>query len=200
MTLIKKVFAILPLAALLVAPVGAQTTGTINVDGETNVETGLEGGAESESSVDVELGTDSLGGTISSSAQVATDADLEIFSANVATQNENVARVDIVADEVKVVYRHKGRLFGFIPVTVKSTTSVEFQADAEAEINSRLSWWSFMVAGKNYSRTEVESRIENNATIMANAQADTSASARASVAEAMIAELEAAAAASGSAN
>src|SRR3989344_4229299 len=136
----------------------------------------------------------SSGVAVVSSAQVSSESDLNIFSANVSAKDKEVAKVDINSgkdgeSEVKVVYRNKGKFLGFIPVTIKSTTVVKVKADAEVEVRSKLSWWSFLVATENYTRADIESRIKNNTTVKANARVSASAQAKAQIAEAVIAEV-----------
>lgn len=181
-----------------------ETDSKINSDAstDTNVELDLGGDVEEDDSNDVETKTESdtdtslkvnsSGVAVISSAQVNSESDLEVFSANVKAKDKKVAKVDIESEddgesEIKVIYRHNGKFLGFIPVTVKSTTIVE--AEAEAEVKSRLSWWSFLVADENYSKAELESRVKNNPMVRANARANASAQAKAQIAEAVLAEV-----------
>ena len=152
------------------------------------------------------LRLNSSGVAITSSSQVNSESDLEVFSANASIKESSVSRVDIDSDDnneetdVKVVYRHEGKFLGFIPVTIKSTTTVAAEADNETTVRSKMAWWGFLVTGTNYSRADMESRVRNNTTVQANAKANASAQAKASVAEAVIAELEAYAQANASAS
>ncbi len=181
--------------------VGTDSSIKSNTDVNAGVEIDIgndsenEGRVESNSDSNTSLKVNSSGVAIISSAQVSSESDLDIFSANVSAKDKEVAKVDINSkngeSEVKVVYRHKGKFLGFIPVTVKSTIVVEAKAGAEAEIHSKLSWWSFLVVKKNYAKAELESRIKNNATVKANARVNASAQAKAQVAEAVIAEVTA---------
>lgn len=181
---------------------------SVNTNSGINLGTGVDGNVEvylndsvdadtqTESDSSVLLRINSSGIAVTSSAQVSSEADLEVFSSNISVRDDDVARVKIESDnsnelEVKVVYKHKGRLLGFVPVTIKSTTVVEAKADAEAEVRSRMSWWGFLVAKKNYAKADLESRIKNNATVQANANVNASAAAKAQIAEAVIAEVEA---------
>ena len=149
---------------------------------------------ESNSESNTSLKVNSSGVAVVSSAQVSSESDLNIFSANVSAKDKKVAKVDINSgkdgeSEVKVVYRNKGKFLGFIPVTIKSTTVVKVKADAEVEVRSKLSWWSFLVANENYTRADIESRIKNNTTVKANARVSASAQAKAQITEAVIAEV-----------
>ncbi len=151
---------------------------------------------EVDSDTDAELKLNVFGIAVVSATQVNTDADLKVFSENVTKKNGNVAKVEVSAEgktesEVKVIYRHRGKLLGFIPVTVRSKTEVLAEADANLAVSSHLSWWSFLVAKTNYDRAELESQIRENTIVKANAKVDASAGAKARVAEAVIAEIQA---------
>lgn len=183
---------------------GIKSDTSINTNLEVDVNSGNETKTDSESNTDSKsdirtsgsLKLNAAGIAITSSSEVATESDLKIFSSNVRAQEKSIAKVVIsdeekVDTEVKVVYKHKGKLLGFIPVTVKSTTVVEVKADAETEVKTKLSWWSFLVAGVNHSKSELESSIKNNAQVKANASVNASAQTKARVAEAVIAEVDA---------
>lgn len=172
----------------------------VGVDAEANVNADAESSNDAEARMDAEtkskLKANASGITILSSAQVNSDTDLEVFTTNVSMTEKAVAKVDVQSrsdtdSAVKVVFRHKGKFLGFIPVTVNSTTVVKARSNAEAEVSSRLPWWSVLVTGENYAKADIENRIKNNATIRANMQANASAQAKAAVAEAVIAELKA---------
>src|SRR3989344_4082349 len=180
--------------------VGTDSGVNSNTDVNTGVEIYLGDGSqddketESNSESNTSLKVNSSGVAVVSSAQVSSESDLNIFSANVSAKDKEVAKVDINSgkdgeSEVKVVYRNKGKFLGFIPVTIKSTTVVKVKADAEVEVRSKLSWWSFLVANENYTRADIESRIKNNTTVKANARVSASAQAKAQIAEAVIAEV-----------
>jgi len=202
------VFAPIASQAQINAVVAGEATANLDSEVDTNVDAKIDAGVDANTNVDTSakaessadsnsnLKINSSGVAVITAAQVSSESDLETFSANASSKNKAVAKVDINSDnngesEVKVIYRHKGKFLGFIPVTIKSTVVVEAKADAEAEVRSNLSWWSFLVAGKNYAKADLESRIKSNATIKANARVDASAQAKAQVAEAVIAEVTA---------
>lgn len=172
----------------------------VGVDAETNVDANTDMSTDTETRMNAEtegkLKVNASGITVLSSAQVNSDTDLEVFTTNISMTEKAVAKVDVNAGsdndaEVKVIYRHKGKFLGFIPVTVNSTTVVKARSDTEAEVSSRLPWWSFLVIGETFAKADIENRIKNNATVKANMQANASAQAKAAVAEAVIAELNA---------
>jgi hypothetical protein len=173
-----------------------------NVEADTDVileENIFDENTEKDSNSDssFSLKVNSSGVAVLSSSQVNTESDLDVFSSNVSTKEKEVANINIHSkqegeSEVKVVYRHKGKLLGFIPVAINSTTIVGTKTDAEeAKVRSKLSWWSFLVTNENYVKSEVESRIKNNDTIKTNARVDSSAQAKAQIAEVVIAEMAA---------
>jgi len=136
-----------------------------------------------------------LGIAVTSSSQVESDTDLEIFAENIRVEKNGAARVEVSSNNdesrVEVIYTHRGKFLGLIPINLRSTTEVIARADSEAEVRSNLPWWSFLVANKNYSKADIESRIKNNTAIQANATMDASAHTKARLAEAVLAEIEA---------
>lgn len=170
----------------------------VNADINIDVENGLINNIESESNSNsnVLLKINSSGVAVLSSSQVNSVSDLDVFSSNIKAKEKEVTSVNINSlkegeTEVKVVYRHKGKLLGLIPVAINSTTVVETRDDAETEVRSNLSWWSFLVTDQNYTKADIESSIKNNNTIKANAEMNSSAQAKAQVAEVVIAEVKA---------
>ncbi len=175
--------------------VHTNSTTTVNTDSDTEVYVG--------SDEDGMLQVNSEGVAIVTSAQVHNESDLALFESNMPVKYERVAKIDVDSNndgetEVVVVYRNQGKLFGFIPVTVKSITTAKVNDASETEITSRMSWWSFLVANKNHSKAEVEERVRNNPAVQANLKANASAQAKAAVAEAIVAEVSAHAEANGS--
>jgi len=154
--------------------------------------------ARSEATGSLEVNTN--GTAVTSAVQMQSDVDFDVFRKNIQMSNKAVANIetnvagrglDTAAAHVSVAYKHSGRLFGFIPVTLISNTSVYTSEEGETDVQVRLPWWSAFVVKAHYAQTELETRIQNNATVSANAHADASAQAKAHVAEAMIAEIQA---------
>lgn len=132
---------------------------------------------------------------ILSSAQVSNQADLETVSVNVIANNENVADINIEdgangESEVEVKYKHKGRFLGMFDINVTSNTTVTAKSGMDAEVDSSLSWWSFLITDVNYNEETLESSIKSNTAIKTNAQINASANAKAVIAETLIAELQ----------
>lgn len=196
---------LLIILSLVFMPVMSHAQIGINVSGSTTADTsvGVYSNSNSDSEANEEdpdsqasLKINASGVAVISSSQVNSEADLKIFSSNILTKEKAIAKVDFNSkkdekSEVRVVYKHKGKFLGFIPVTIRSTTVVEAKANVETEVRSRLSWWSFLVADENYTQADLESRIKSNTTVKANAKVNASASANARIAEAVIAEIEA---------
>lgn len=130
--------------------------------------------------------------TVNSSA----DLDLDLFSKQIKESNASIQNVKVSADteensDVEIVFKHRGKLFGFIPVYMQSKNDVETDANGTVQVTSRPAWWSFLVAKTDYNKKDIESRLSSNATIKANAKAKANASAKAEIAQAMAAELKA---------
>ncbi len=177
----------------------------IDLDLSSEEEENTSSRVDTNTSIDVSLKTNVEGGTITTAGQVSSETDLKLFTSNMSSQNESVAKVEVSSEnsketEVEVVYKHKGKFLGFIPVTIKSTTDVSVEENSKVEIESSLSWWSFLVTGVNYNKKDIESRLENNTKVQVNTKLNASAQARAEIVESVVAELQASAEAEGSAN
>jgi len=152
--------------------------------------------AENSSRVEALLKTNANGIAVIASSQVDSEEDLEVFESNIPSQNKAVVKVNVDSEEdgsseITVVYRHKGKFLGFLPITIKSTTVVEAGADSRVKVRSSAPWWGFLVSSKAYSNANVESRLENNATLNSNLDSNIKVRAQAEMVEAIIAELTA---------
>lgn len=179
-----------------VVEMGSSTTDAIiEINSDTSATTSDEGtDVDSNTSATVSLRLNAEGVAITSASEVENEADLEVFAHNFASQEEKVdsASAETTADSkshVEVVYKHKGKLFGVIPVTIKSTTVV-VSGNGEVEVDSSLPWWSFMVTDKNHAAAEVETRVKDNATILMSAELEANATVQAEIMEAIATELE----------
>ncbi len=202
-----------PISALAQVELEVTATGTLggDIDSATDVNATL-----SDSVIEVNVGTGAATGTdeddsdgsetalmlnaegiaIRSAAAVRAEADLEAFRHNLEADHEGIEEVRIDTDaegstEVEVRYRHSGKLFGFMPVTVRSTTLVTVNANGGVEVESNVPWWSLVVSSMDHAGSEIEDRIKDNPTVMTNAEAELSARAKAEIAEAVVAELQA---------
>ena len=187
---------------------GLETTNSLDAkeeQGKVSASSSARADTSAKNSAGAALQVNALGIMITSPAEVNSEEDLHVFSSNVALKNSAVAEVsaspqNTPEEKITVVYKHEGKFLGFIPVTIKSTTSIKARGDGKIEVTSTLPWWSLFVAGENYNKADLESRIKNDAKIRANASVHASARAKAQVAEAVITELEASAAAQGNAH
>lgn len=147
-----------------------------------------------ENSTSLRVNMDGLAITVA--GEVRSDEDLEIFTHNVSESEEKVSSAKVESEEngaweAEVSYEHEGKLFGLMQVTLKSKNTVEIDEEGTLEVHSDLPWWNFMVTKKNHAENEIESRLRDNATIMAAAEVEANAAVKAQVVEAMIAELNA---------
>jgi len=131
-----------------------------------------------------------------SAGQVKSEEDLKIFKSNLMVKERGVSKIDFDYDkdgesDITIMYSHKGKFLGFIPVNLKSTTTVVSKENKELEVHSKLPWWSFLVSNKNYIKADLESNIENNVAIKENAKFDATASEKAELLEAVIVEIKA---------
>lgn len=172
----------------------------VDTDSDVDVETEDEGNATTSNSSDtdseVSLKVNASGVAVVTASQVNSDSDLEIFRTNISSKEEMVDEVKIESksegeSKIEVVYKHYGKLFGVMPVVMKSYTTVETKADGEVKVKSSLPWWSFLVTETNYAQTEIESKIKENSKIKASANVQITAEAKAEIVEAVIAELNA---------
>lgn len=164
--------------------IGTESTSTNNTETKT----------EGRSITSLRVNADGV--AIVLAADVKNESDLEVFAHNISAAEEKVSEVEIDSEtngawQAEVSYKHEGKLFGLMSVTLKSTTVVEVDEDGKLEVYSNLPWWNFMVTKKNHAEAEVESRLRDNATIMAAAEVDANAAVKAQVVEAMVAELNA---------
>ncbi|MCB9818823.1 hypothetical protein H6788_01450 [Candidatus Nomurabacteria bacterium] len=174
---------------------GSTTTASSIIELEVGAEsTSTEFETEAQNSTSLRVNAD--GDAIAFAADVKNDADLEVFAHNISETEENVSGVEVDSEEngawqAEVSYEHEGKLFGLMQVTLKSKTTVEVNEGGELEVHSNLPWWNFLVTKKNHAESEIESRLRDNATIMAAAEVEANAAVKAQVVEAVVAELNA---------
>ncbi|MCF7831288.1 MAG: hypothetical protein K9M36_00150 [Candidatus Pacebacteria bacterium] len=166
----------------------------VNLDTESKTES--ENNDYAKSGMTLQLNADGV--AVTNASQVQTEADLDIFAKNMSklSTNRSVSSVDIESEndgdvDVQVAYKHKAKLFGFIPVYVKSYNSAKVDNQGALAFDSKLSWWNFLVTDVHHDKAEIESRIKNNANIQANVQTELSANTKAEIVERIVAELDA---------
>ncbi|MEX0912906.1 MAG: hypothetical protein WDZ56_00070 [Candidatus Paceibacterota bacterium] len=173
---------------------GVGVGANVEVEAETETSTN-ENDAETatETSAGISLRLNADGVAVIFPSQVNSEKDLEIFNHNTVILEENVdnIRAESTAEaksKVEVVYKHQSRLLGLVPVTVKSKTVV-VSGNGELEVESKLSWWGFLVTNKDRIENEIAARVRDNPTIMMSAEHQVSASAQAEIAGAIVTEL-----------
>ncbi len=141
---------------------------------------------ETNAGTDGSLRVNALGIPVLTSAQVTTDADLELFRENMRLEDKNVAAVNLDSEEeVTVEYWHKGHLLGLFPVSIKSTTSVMEGSDGRATVQTRMPWWNLFVTGTGRIGSSVDSSLGGSTTLQGDFGLSADAAARARVLEAI---------------
>lgn len=102
-----------------------------------------------------------------SSASVTNDASLSLFARNVVAENEDVEKVSVNDDAVTLWYRQDAKLFGIIPIGLRT----EVTADATGDVAITYPWYHFLVTTKDdVDEGTVEARVQAAISGQANAQ------------------------------
>lgn len=170
------------------ASVGVGVTSTA----ETNT-TSNEAEIQTSTNTELSLILNADGVTVVSPSQVNNSSDLEVFAENTIIREEQVKDIKFettsdAQSKIAVVYKHQGQLLGVVPVTLQSKTTVE-RIDGELEVDTKLSWWGFLVTDKNRIENEIATRVRDNATIMMSTEYEATASTQAEIAVAIVTEL-----------
>ncbi len=192
-----KIFAIATFVSVFVFPLYADAKGEVGVD--INVETSVEGstsglGAEVELKNETEVNGETVlelnvdGGTdVSVQGDISGDPDFDLFVETVKGEDESVRTVDVDSDgDVEVAYEHEGKFLGLFSVTYTSKTRVETDANGDAVVKVMMPWWSFLVSGSGDVKSEIESTVESDARVAANAEADVSMDSRVKLVEVLV--------------
>lgn len=171
----------------------------IEADVETNTETEIknnesEAETTTKTNTDVSLRLNDEGVAIISPSQVNSSSDLDIFTYNTMARDERVENVQVettaeAKSEIEVVYKHQSRLFGLMPITLKSKTVV-VSGNGELDVDAKLSWWGFLVTDKARIENEIATRVRDNATVTMSTEYEANAAAQAEIAAAVISELD----------
>jgi|AntAceMinimDraft_13_1070369.scaffolds.fasta_scaffold13573_2 hypothetical protein len=174
-----------------------------DTEGNTKIESfsQIDSEEKSENSLgnSLELSINNSGIAITSSTQVESDTDLKVFTDSIITENKDIERAEINSyinvnnqkvSDISVRYKHKAKLFGFIPVNIISQTTLRAEGNKAANVDVSTSWWSFLTTKRTVSSTELKSRIESNSQIINNASVDASTRVKAMIIENMITEIE----------
>ena len=137
---------------------------------------------------DVDAGT--VKATVSSPSAVTTQADLSGYIAAEMKADANIWKVEAASDNVAVTYEQRAKLFGFIPVTIDATATV----DANGNVEVSYPWYAFLMVT---NKADLEARIQNQVSAnvdldaSANVEANAGASASAEAAAQLSAEAQA---------
>lgn len=157
---------------------------------DTNVSAGVDANSDTESNTDSE-GELRLGTSTMTSADVNTEADLQMFVQDWETNNSAIADVDVQTQEGETVilvrHNHDARLFGFMPVTIESETEVHTTSNGEVRTDVRFPWWISLTSRNDINETELESKI--NARVQAYAQVTPTSQVHAQVIEGIHSEM-----------
>lgn len=128
--------------------------------------------------------------SISLPVNISGSADLTSYENSIMVKEDSVAKINTTSDEeVSVSWKHEGKLFAFIPVTVESETTVESSADNTANVTTRMPWWVVFVTNIDDRSNEIESNLEQSSVIKAYINAKTSLQAKAAAIYEIISEL-----------
>ena len=125
--------------------------------------------------------------TISTPSAVKTSADLSAYASGVVEGDKNVDAVAASEDSVSVSYKQSAKLFGFIPIFLSATATV----DSTGEVSIRYPWYAFL-ATTNSASLQSSVKAATAATTAANTSADASAELSAAAQAKLIDEVRAA--------
>ena len=128
--------------------------------------------------------------TVSSPSGVKTQADLSGYIAAEMKADKNISSVEAASGEVVVTYKQPAKLFGFIPVTIAATATV----DASGNVEVSYPWYAFlMVTNESDLEARIQSRVsaDVNLDVSANAEANADANATAEATAQLTAEAQA---------
>lgn len=146
--------------------------------------------AQAHASATAKLVANARGAIITSPAEVQNEADLAVYVTNVPKMHAEVASADAANGHLSVSYNHSGYLFGVIPVTIVSKTTVSGGADGTVQATTAYPWWHVLVSGVSLDEaTSVDSSITKSADVSAAFSANASAQAKAQAVADIVAEL-----------
>jgi hypothetical protein len=132
-----------------------------------------------------------LGKDVSLSSDVNNKGDLETFERTVLRTTPSVVSIDTEsnAQAVSVTWRHNGKLFALIPITVQSKTTVESSEKEGMIVTVWKPWWSFFVTNIAYITDNTEVKLASSADLVNLTNISGSSKAKAQVIDIIIAEL-----------
>lgn len=117
---------------------------------------------------------------------VSTDADLDRYETSLRGEDQYFVDATMEAQgKVEVAYYHDGRLFGIIPVKVKSHTEVSTNDEGQVVVVTRLPWWSAFVTGTGTVASSVDEDLAASGTLATDLKLEGNAAAKARILEAV---------------
>ncbi|OGG53291.1 hypothetical protein A2851_01740 [Candidatus Kaiserbacteria bacterium RIFCSPHIGHO2_01_FULL_53_29] len=155
-------------------------SGSAQTQGETNASGAADVSATGDVSVDVtpliitraDVDSNAVEATSASASSVKTQAELSGFVAAQVKGDNNISAVEAASDSVAVTYKQHAKLFGFIPVTLDATATV----DASGNVKISYPWYAFLTVTNH---DDLQASIQSNV----NAQLGVSGSVNASAQE-----------------
>jgi hypothetical protein len=130
----------------------------------------------------------SNGGNLNAAINIGSnDATLNADAQSIAQSDASVSAVSTSNNNVSISYNVPARLFGFIPVNMTETASVDTSAQGSTpKVSVHRSWWSFLASTNSNADTStfssnISSRIGASASSQATIMADIESAARASM-------------------
>jgi hypothetical protein len=102
--------------------------------------------------------------TVSSPASVQSKSDLSAYASGVVRADTDVSNASLSAKAVSLAYRQPAKLFGFIPVYLQATATV----NADGSTNVSYPWYAFLTT-KDSATLESDVRVATKDTVSANA-------------------------------
>lgn len=168
----------------------ATVTAETDTEAQAKPETGVAVGPITITASDV----DATQVTISSTAEVDSEADLNSYARGVVKAHADIRDIVLSETEVAVSHKQKARLFGILPITVYART----QVTSDGTIETKFPWYAFASAKKAVIESRVATAVHTslpNMTAEANASAKFSAQTQAEILEKTVAAMQAEAAA-----
>lgn len=168
----------------------ATVTAETDTEAQAKPETGVAVGPITITASDV----DATQVTISSTAEVDSEADLNSYARGVVKAHADIRDIVLSETEVAVSHKQKARLFGILPITVYART----QVTSDGTIETKFPWYAFASAKKAAIESRVATAVHTslpNMTAEANASAKFSAQTQAEILEKTVAAMQAEAAA-----
>lgn len=151
----------------------AQASGSADASATTEANAGVTIQPLVITRIEVDAGT--VQATALSPSAVTTRAALSGYIAAEMKADKGISSVEAAADSVSLAYKQAAKLFGFIPVTVNATATV----DASGNVTVSYPWYAFLMAT---NKADLEARIEERVETALGANVSGNASAQGTLA------------------